>query len=104
MHRSASEHPIVAVYHADPNAYLDRIAWVLGPDQLRVCRDPYTPEAAAAAEVVLCFTFAGLPREIVFRLRKIGWIQQASGERITSIRSTLCSQPLRNVVNPALGY
>jgi phosphoglycerate dehydrogenase-like enzyme len=81
MYRSASQHPVVAIYHAEPDAYLERIARVVAPEQLRVCRDPCALEAIAAdADVALCFKFAGhvFPRETVLRLRRIKWVQLAS--------------------------
>lgn len=72
---------MVAVYDADPGAYLPLIERVVPPNRLRVCQEPdRLVELAADAEVMLAFKFPArpFPRETVLGLNQLAWVQLAS--------------------------
>lgn len=102
LHESDGPEPIVAVLDAEPEEYLPMIEAVVPPGALRLCRTPEDVRSCAPdAEVVLAFKFTGrpFPREALFALERVRWVQLAGA----GIDHMLPFDPTRLVVTNASG-
>jgi len=77
----ARSEPVVGVYHAHPEAYLDRIAQFVDKACLRVITSPDgLEEHVHDLDVLLAFKFPGqlFPKELIVSSPRLAWVQLAS--------------------------